>query len=93
MFKLFTDWLKARLHVKPGQLKNVPGVHDAAAAAEHINGVIGAAIDAAAPQGVQAVERALHVHPETLKGAPGVGDHAAAAGVINEIVKAKVEGQ
>ena len=42
---LVGQWLKARLHVKPHQLKGAPGVHDETAAADHVNTVIGALID------------------------------------------------
>jgi len=92
LFDSFLKWVKARLHVRPTELRGAPGVSDPKAAADHVNQTVGSAIDGAAPLGVATVENALHLHPDTLKGAPGIADHAAAADAINAIVKGKLEG-
>jgi hypothetical protein len=92
MFDLIINWLKARLHIKATELRNAPGVHDPKAAADHVNSVLGTAIDAAAPAGIAAIENAVTVRPDSLKGAPGIADHALAADVINAVVKSKIEG-
>ncbi|HXJ40738.1 MAG TPA: hypothetical protein VNH18_15765 [Bryobacteraceae bacterium] len=89
--QLFASWLKARLHIKPTQLKGAPGVHDPAAAAQHVNSAVSGLVDTAAAQAPAVVENALHVHPDTLKGAPGISDHVAAAAVINGLVQSHLE--
>ena len=46
LWELVGIWLKGRLKVHPHALKGAPGEHDEAAAADHVNGVVGALIDA-----------------------------------------------
>jgi len=92
LFNVFLAWVKARLHVKPTELKGAPGVSNPADAANHVNAVVGVAVDTAGAAGPAAVENALKIHPAQLSGAPGIDDHVAAADAINAIVQSKIEG-
>lgn len=95
IFQQITNWAKARLHIKPTELKGTPGVKDPAALANHVNTIIGTAVDAAAALGPGVAINALTIHGDQLKGAPGIigEQHDAVAGVINSIVAGKLANQ